>query len=42
MDKAVNMNHELALPNKLFDYMHAGTPIPSNRLKEIEKIHLKT
>ena len=37
MDKAVNMNHELALPNKLFDYMHAGTPILSNRLKEIEK-----
>jgi len=37
MDKAVNQNHELALPNKLFDYMHAGTPILSNRLKEIEK-----
>ncbi len=37
MDKAVNQNHELALPNKLFDYMHAGTPILSNRLVEIEK-----
>ena len=36
MDKAVNKNHELALPNKLFDYMHANTPILSNQLKEIE------
>lgn len=41
MDKAVNQNHELALPNKLFDYLHAGTPILSNRLKEIEKIIVK-
>ncbi len=41
MDKAVNQNHELALPNKLFDYMHAGTPILSNRLKEIEKFIIK-
>ena len=37
MDKAVNTNHELALPNKLFDYMHANTPVLSNQLKEIEK-----
>ena len=37
MDKAVNQNHELALPNKLFDYMHANTPVLSNQLKEIEK-----
>ena len=37
MDKAVNKNHELALPNKLFDYMHANTPVLSNQLKEIEK-----
>ena len=41
MDKAVNQNHELALPNKLFDYLHAGIPILSNRLKEIEKIIVK-
>ena len=41
MDKAVNQNHELALPNKLFDYMHAGTPVLSNRLKEIEKFIVK-
>jgi len=41
MDKAVNQNHKLALPNKLFDYMHAGTPILSNRLKEIEKFIIK-
>ena len=37
MDKAVNQNHELALPNKLFDYMHANTPVLSNQLTEIEK-----
>ena len=41
MDKAVNQNHILALPNKLFDYMHAGTPILSNRLTEIERFILK-
>ena len=41
MDKAVNKNHELALPNKLFDYMHAGIPVLSNRLKEIEKFIVK-
>ena len=37
MDKNTNKNHELALPNKLFDYMHAGTPVLSNKLKEIER-----
>ena len=37
MDKAVNQNHKLALPNKLFDYMHAHVPILSNKLIEIER-----
>lgn len=32
LDKGTNMNYELALPNKIFDYMHANTPlIVSNR-----------
>jgi glycosyltransferase involved in cell wall biosynthesis len=41
MDKNTNKNHEFALPNKLFDYMHAGTPILSNKLKEIERFIMK-
>ena len=41
MDKNTNKNHEYALPNKLFDYMHAGTPILSNKLKEIERFIMK-
>lgn len=32
LDKGTNMNYELALPNKIFDYMYANTPlIVSNR-----------
>lgn len=38
LDKNTNLNHELALPNKLFDYIHANTPILSSKLKEISKV----
>ena len=38
LDKNTNLNHELALPNKLFDYIHAATPILSSRLKEISEV----
>jgi glycosyltransferase involved in cell wall biosynthesis len=38
LDKNTSLNQGLALPNKLFDYMHAGIPILSSDLKEITKI----
>jgi glycosyltransferase involved in cell wall biosynthesis len=28
-------NHEMALPNKIFDYMHAGLPIVVTDLREL-------
>lgn len=38
IDKPLSKNYELALPNKLFDYMHAGTPIISSQLIEISSL----
>jgi glycosyltransferase involved in cell wall biosynthesis len=38
LDKNTSLNQELALPNKLFDYMHGGVPILSSDLTEITKI----
>lgn len=38
IDKPLSKNYELALPNKLFDYMHAGTPIISSQLIEISAL----
>jgi glycosyltransferase involved in cell wall biosynthesis len=38
IDKPKSKNYELALPNKLFDYMHAGTPILSSELIEITSL----
>jgi glycosyltransferase involved in cell wall biosynthesis len=38
LDKASNLNYQLALPNKLFDFIHAGIPIISSNLIEIKKI----
>ena len=38
LDKNTSLNQGLALPNKLFDYMHAGIPILSTNLTEISKI----
>ncbi len=32
------LNHELALPNKLFEYLNCGLPVLCNDLKEVKKI----
>ena len=41
LDKPICLNYKFALPNKVFDYMHASTPILCTKLDEIEKLVLK-
>lgn len=41
IDKATNKNHQFALPNKVFDYIQAGTPIICMDLIEIKSLVLK-
>ena len=38
LDKPLSKNYEFSLPNKIFDYMHAGTPILASKLVEIERV----
>ncbi len=41
LDKPISDNYIYSLPNKLFDYVHAGVPVIAARLQEVEKMVVK-
>lgn len=38
LDKPVNLNYQLSLPNKLFDYIHGGIPVLASNIKEVASL----
>jgi glycosyltransferase involved in cell wall biosynthesis len=38
LDKPISLNYRNSLPNKLFDYFHAGIPVVVSCIPELEKI----